>query len=520
MQFKFFTAIMLAGVLFMVNGCSHEHSHNDSHPNEDNEHAHAPDGSHIETTQSNLEPLSFTVWTDVSELFVEFVPLILDNKSRFAAHFSNMKTFKAVNEGTVIVRLAKNGKTVQEDRVNAPSSPGIFRPSITPKQSGVFDLEFILETSKFSDKITLSNIKVYSNENDAIEENPPEDGGSEISYLKEQAWKTEFAIAQVKRQKIHEVIRTSGEIQPVKGEEKIVSAKSGGLVFYKNPKLNIGREIRKGETLFSINSQGLLKSNIAEKFQVAKAKFEEAKANFERTEHLLTQQIIGQKEYEKRKMSFVVAEAEWQTLSKSNIGDGQKVIAPLSGIIKNIMIRDGEFAEEGSPLIEITNTRRLILHADVSQEYLPILSQITSAYFKTPYIDEIQSIIDYNGKLVSFGKVMEKNKHFLPVWFELDNVNNLVPGSFVEIYLLTKPLENQLVIPNTALMQDYNVQYIYVQTSGESFEKREVHLGIDDSKNVQILSGISEGEWVVTKGAYQIKMASMSSTIPAHGHVH
>ena len=69
-------------------------------------------------------------------------------------------------------------------------------------------------------------------------------------------------------------------------------------------------------------------------------------------------------------------------------------------------------------------------------------------------------------------------------------------------------------------MQDYSLNYVYVQTSGESFEKREVKLGVDDGVNVQILSGISEGDWVVTKGAYQIKMASMSSTIPAHGHEH
>ena len=77
-----------------------------------------------------------------------------------------------------------------------------------------------------------------------------------------------------------------------------------------------------------------------------------------------------------------------------------------------------------------------------------------------------------------------------------------------------------MVISKSALMQDYSLNYVYVQTGGESFEKREVKLGVDDGFNVQILSGVTEGEWVVTEGAYQIKMASMSSTIPAHGHEH
>ena len=184
------------------------------------------------------------------------------------------------------------------------------------------------------------------------------------------------------------------------------------------------------------------------------------------------------------------------------------------------MVSDGEYVSEGTPLVELTDNRRLILFAEVSQALLPKLTQITSANFKTPYQDEIQSLEDYNGKLITVGKALEPGKHFLPLWFELDNLNELVPGSFVELFLLTKPVENQLVIPKSALMQDYNVNYVYVQTGGESFEKREIKLGIDDGKQVQVLSGISEDEWLVTSGAYQIKMASMSNTIPAHGHEH
>ena len=115
---------------------------------------------------------------------------------------------------------------------------------------------------------------------------------------------------------------------------------------------------------------------------------------------------------------------------------------------------------------------------------------------------------------------MEQGSSFIPVLFELDNLHELIPGSFVELFLLTAPIEKGIVISKSALMQDYSLNYVYVQSAGESFQKREVKLGVDDGVNVQILSGIAEGEWVVTEGAYQIKMASMSSTIPAHGHEH
>ena len=69
-------------------------------------------------------------------------------------------------------------------------------------------------------------MEVYPNIDAAVGANPPEPEGDEISFLKEQAWKIDFAIEQVKRQSIREVIHTSGEIQPAKGEEKIITAKS------------------------------------------------------------------------------------------------------------------------------------------------------------------------------------------------------------------------------------------------------------------------------------------------------
>jgi RND family efflux transporter MFP subunit len=513
MEYKYFCAILMAGLLVLMVSCKQE-----EHEHGEGAHSH---GDQIHAAHGHqLEPIAFTIWTKKTELFVEFPPLIVGRQSRFAAHFSEMVNFKAIEAGKVIVRLYDGTQKVAEGGVPNPSSPGIFRPGLKPEKAGSFSLEFILLTDHFNDTIVLHNIDVYPNEEAAMAANPPQVEGDEISFLKEQAWKIDFAIEQVTRQQIREVIHTSGEIQPVKGEERIIAAKSSGIVFFKSRNLQEGRNVRAGESLFTISSKGLLQSNLEEKYQVVKARFEKAKADFERAETLLKEQIIGQKEYERRKMEYTISEAEFQTLTESyNIG-GQSVTATMSGTVKNVIVSDGQFVEEGTPLIEITNTRRLLLQAEVSQSHLSKLRMIKSANFKTPYQQEVQSIDDYNGKLISYGKVIEQGSSFLPVLFELDNLHDLIPGSFVELFLLTSPLEKELVIPKSALMQDYSLNYVYVQTGGESFDKREVKLGVDDGVNVQILSGVTEGEWVVKKGAYQIKMASMSSTIPAHGHEH
>ena len=144
----------------------------------------------------------------------------------------------------------------------------------------------------------------------------------------------------------------------------------------------------------------------------------------------------------------------------------------------------------GAPLATIAQDQRLMIKGEVSQQYFPQLPLVQSANFRTAYQDQVFALEDFNGRLVSYGKSAGSDAHYLPVYFEMDNRGDLLSGSFLELYLKTKPLENVLVIPRSALMEDYGSYYVYEQISGESFSKREVTLGVDDGMSVQVLSGL------------------------------
>jgi len=98
--------------------------------------------------------------------------------------------------------------------------------------------------------------------------------------------------------------------------------------------------------------------------------------------------------------------------------------------------------------------------------------------------------------------------------------NRLRVGQSVNLYVETARAEEALALPNEAIVEEGGRPVAYVQLGGETFEKRELTLGIRDGDWVQVLSGVKEGERVVTKGAYAVKLASMSSAIPSHGHAH
>ena len=163
---------------------------------------------------------------------------------------------------------------------------------------------------------------------------------------------------------------------------------------------------------------------------------------------------------------------------------------------------------------------RLFLRAEVSEKYYPYLRTISSANFRTPYNNEVYELNELSGRLLSFGKTSGDNSFYVPVTFEFDNKGEVIPGSFVEVYLLSSQLENVISVPRTALTEEQGIFFVYLQLDEEGYKKQEVTLGADNGKSVQILTGIKPGDRVVTEGAYQVRLASASNAIPAHSHEH
>jgi RND family efflux transporter MFP subunit len=479
--------------------------------NKQDEHGHAHD--------SGPSPLSYTIYSDKTELFVEFKPLIVGQKSRFAAHLTKLgENFLPVTEGEVTVSLVKGSKGLR-NTVKEPTNPGIFKPELQPNEAGQgFTLIFDITTKGYTDRITIDNITVYPNEKTALANEKEESAGNTITYLKEQAWKTEFANKPVVAQMFYDVIKTTGQIMPAQGDEQVVTAGASGIIKFGNNKVLSGSEIRNGETMFIISPSGL-NENIEVKYKESAANYEKSKADYERAKELIKDKIISEREFSEVKLRFNNAESAFNTYSKNYSSGGQRVIANSSGFIRNVLVHEGQHVEQGEPLASISKNQKLVIKAEVSQQYFEKLKNISGANFKMPN-GKTFNTDSLGGKLLSYGKSNESNSFFTPVYFEIENNGELIPGSFIEVYLKGNKTQNALTIPQTALIEEQGNFYVFVQVSGESFEKREVKISGNDGINVNVISGVREGERVVTKGAYQIKLATMSGALPAHGHEH
>lgn len=481
-------------------------------------HTHNADGSHP-AAESELEALAFTLYTAKTELFVEFKPLVVGQESRFAAHFTTMgESFKAIGEGSVTLTMSSPTGN-QSVTADAPQVPGIFRLRMTPEKPGLYKLTFDIKTPNYSDQVVLDSITVFPNEKTALaQQEPPSGGGNDISYLKEQAWKIDFANQPVQRMPFANVVKTSGVVITAPGDEETVSAKTAGIVRINKSGLFEGSAVGAGTVLFTVSSQGLTNGNAPLQIQEARNNLSKAKADFERSQKLYNDRLLVERDYLQAKNIYENAQTLVASLSANYGQDGQSIRTSRAGFVKSLLVTDGQFVETGAPLAVISKSKKLVVKAEVSQTAFSKIGSVTSANFRTSN-GKVYSLAELNGRLVSIGKSAE-NTLFIPVFFEVDNKEGIVPGAFIEVFLKTNAQAAALVVPASAVMEEQGNYYCYVQMEGESFQKRELSIGGNDGQNVQVLSGVAEGERVVTKGAYNIKLSTAAGTLPAHGHEH
>jgi len=465
------------------------------------------------TAYTTLEPLSYTNFTDSAELFVEFRPFVVNQETSFAAHLNDLVNFKPFREGSLQVDLY-NQKNRYSDKVDSPSDPGIFRPVITPLEPGVYSLLFLFEHEGIKDSIIIDSLIVYR-EVAAI---PATLGGraDEIIYLKEQAWKTTFATREAGEKPFHTVITTGARVKAQPSGSAVLSASAAGQVSL----LKVtGERVNKGELVGTI-SGGSLENNLSIRLNEFKTALDKSKADYERTRPLTTSQAISEKDFLGIITRYRQDSMRYYQLADKVTGNLIKLISPINGVVSEIMVNNGSYVETGSNVARIIGETDLLIEAYVNQSDHRLIEGIFDANFRDPSGNRLYRLSDLKGKVRSANAFLNDELTRIPVSFNIQNDGSLIPGMFLEAFLFTKVMDNAIVVPYSAILEEQGKYYVYLETGGESFVKREVIISGFDGLNAGISAGLVPGERVVTKGIQQIRLSSMAGGLPIHGHTH
>lgn len=508
----------------------------------DHGHAHGGDdhgGGHGHPHGEELAAKSVTLWTEKAELFMEWEPLIVGRESRFLAHITNLKDanrFTAVAEGKVVVTVAVGSKTMKAEALE-PARLGIFIPVMTPDTAGKCTMSLTLESAKVSETFVVADCKVYADEASAKAAKSDEETAGEISFLKEQQWPIEFATVASRKESIVPSKTVNATIKVVPGREARLTAATAGRLSLESPVPTIGSNVSKGQLLARIQptvnapgSVGTLRADVA----AAKAEHTAAKAAYERLERLVASDSVPTRRLDEAGSDVKVTQARLSAATarlssysasasgSARAGSGAfKVSAPISGTLVAQSVTEGETTEAGAALFTIVDLERVWVEGRIFEPDVPAFEDSKTAWFTVDGRDNVFDVNEETGKLVTVGHVLDPASRTVPVIFEVANPNKALRiGQYAKLSVATGEPALGLVIPESAILQDGNQSIVFVHSSGEGFVRRVVILGTHSRGLVEVLQGVAEGERVVTKGAYDVKLASSAGGAPAHGHAH
>jgi cobalt-zinc-cadmium efflux system membrane fusion protein len=479
------------------------------------------------------EPLSVTRWTEKTELFAEYPPLAVGSASRFAIHLTRLDDFKALTEGNVEVRLEGGSAQLEVFRVDAPSRPGFFGLDVIPAHAGKRQLVVVLKSTGLNDEHRVGEVDVHPNAGAARAATPA--GGEDvsgISFLKEQQWSLDFGTALVKEQAVRESIRVPARLEARPGGTADVVAPIDGRLTGV-VEVALGASVSRGQELARLLPPPSAPADLPQ-MQRALAEAQTAVAlaarDRERAERLTTAGAApgrrldeAQSAEEQAKARLTAAEASLAQYNAARTGGATDaaglfiIRAPVSGVIAQREAATGANVTAGRVLFRVVDAAQVHVVGQVPE------AQAARARLAQVAEIEIAGQPDRvpTGRLVSVGKVLDQQSRTLPITFAFDNRTLGLPvGQAAFLHLLMETAQPRPVVPAAAIVDDAGRPIVFVQREGETFERRAVTLGPRSGDVVQITEGLEPGDRVVTKGAYLVRLASLSTSVPAHGHVH
>jgi membrane fusion protein, heavy metal efflux system len=183
------------------------------------------------------------------------------------------------------------------------------------------------------------------------------------------------------------------------------------------------------------------------------------------------------------------------------------ITAPIAGRVADREVTLGQSAEDaGTPLMTIVDDRTVLATANV---YEKDLNQVKTGQAVRVTVAGLPDRA-FQGRITVVGAVVDGETRVAPVKAELDNADGaLKPGMFAELEVITdRTTEAVLAIPQSAIVDANGQSLVFVQ-NGNSFQPVEVTLGRTAGDQVEVASGLFDGDRIVTQRANQLYAQSL-----------
>jgi RND family efflux transporter MFP subunit len=510
-------------------GAGHDQEHGAAAHDEAGGEDHGHGGGHAGASEA------VTKWGRATQLFVEFPALVLGEESPFAAHLTRLQDHFAIDRGAVVVELAGGDGPVERFAVARPAPAGIFRPVVRPAHAGPRRLTLRLESAAASEVHDMGEFTVFTTraEADAAAAEGEAAPGA-ISYLLEQQWRVPFQVAQVEARQLRPSVPAFARLTlPSDAESLITAPRDGRLAAVGGRLALVGEDVTAGSVLFALTTapqEGADPASLDLAVEQGAISAKAAQREVDRLTPLVEQGVVARRRLDEARSALALARAEVRSARRrrSSLGQSQRVggggdalavPSPIDGTVAELFVAPGAWVTAGQRLARIVDRDRLWLDAGVPEAYVGRLRDVAGAWF---HLDSVAGVLEVSrSALASVGTEVDRDTRTLPVRFRIDNLRReLFAGMTTQAHLIVDAPQLAPAVPLDAVVDDAGTEVVYVQAGGETFVRRPVRLGIRDGAYVEITDGVALGEWVVTRGAWSVKLAATSTESIGHGHAH
>jgi membrane fusion protein, copper/silver efflux system len=311
-------------------------------------------------------------------------------------------------------------------------------------------------------------------------------GNNGISLTDRQIELANIKLDTVKSGNIGEEIEFPGKIVADPDKVQVISSRVGGRIDNLNFKTP-GQTIKKGDLIYEIYSDDIISAQkeyylaVSNKNITGGNPFIKAAENKLKLWGLTGNQI-------------------------NNIAAGKiyqpdiPVYSPFSGTISQVMVQEGATVMEGSPVLRLSDYSSVRVEAQVFGNEIKDIMQGAEVDIRIPAFANKK----FNSKINFIYPELPDNSQVVIVRAELANSDlKLTPGMEADINF-SKGSKEAVVVPRGSILYSKMGPVVWIRMPDKSFEIRMVRTGIEGNENIEILSGINEGDIVVSSGAYLI----------------
>lgn len=281
-------------------------------------------------------------------------------------------------------------------------------------------------------------------------------------------------------------------------DDVYVAPKAQGVV--RSVNVSVGDYISNGQVICQLDTVDLQTALALAKsqYETLNTSYQEAVKNRDRYAALYAEGAVSLAQYEQAETAVKTMNLEGARLQVQQIQDqinNCTVRSTISGQVAEVSVNPGDMAGSG-PVARVVDIKQVKLVANVTESVLASFSQ----GMEVPVTISAASAEPYIGRVSSMPVAANATMTY-PVEIIIDNPNReIMAGMFAEVNVVREQsAAENLIIPKSAVNNDGQVFVVDAQNVAHL---RNVETGLSDDNNVEILSGLTAGETVVTVGGY------------------